>query len=372
MNLELILILISASAISFLISWFTIPVVINIARLKGFLDSPDSKKSHSIKTPTFGGLAIFMAFSISSLVFTSHYLMPESHSIFAGSILLFFLGLKDDILVLPAREKLIGQIIAAIFVILGGGLVIENLHGFLGVYEIPFIASFLLTLFVIIVVTNTINLIDGIDGLASGIGILVLTLFGIFFLKSDLMGWSILCFTFSASLLAFMRFNLFGGKNKIFMGDTGSLLLGFITAVATIKFLSVNIPGSETALVSSAPAFAIGLLAVPLFDALRVFTVRVFQGKSPFAADKNHLHHKCLDLGMSHLKSTIVILGFQGFVILISFLFNSIGIIPLTLFIFFLCICFVCILNYLSTGRLLGNSKLLPGFSHLRGLLPWF
>jgi UDP-N-acetylmuramyl pentapeptide phosphotransferase/UDP-N-acetylglucosamine-1-phosphate transferase len=158
-----------------------------------------------------------------------------------------------------------------------------------------------------VVLTNAFNLIDGIDGLASTIGIVVSLTFGIWFMLTGSINYAILSAALLGSLISFFGFNVFGKSNKIFMGDTGSLILGLIMSILVIKFNEANITYHGTYAIKSAPAVSFGILIVPLFDTLRVFLLRIFKGQSPFHPDKNHLHHRILKLGFSHIESTALI-----------------------------------------------------------------
>ncbi len=210
-------------------------------------------------------------------------------------------------------------------VVIMGNIRITGFHGFLGIQEISYLFSVFFTIFVFIVIINSLNLIDGIDGLASGVGILTLTSFGIWFL---LIGNSALAaFSFSAvgAILAFFRFNVFGKVFKIFLGDTGSLIIGMVISIFTVSFLESSLEHPMGTIGDAAPAIAFGVLIVPMTDTLRVFTLRILWGKSPFQPDRFHVHHRLLDLGYSHLKSTLLILSVNLIIILISVSFSGLG-----------------------------------------------
>jgi UDP-N-acetylmuramyl pentapeptide phosphotransferase/UDP-N-acetylglucosamine-1-phosphate transferase len=303
-----------------IITWFFIPTIIRIAHIKKFIDKPDTRKAHTVDTPMLGGIAIFAGLLIAMLVFVNHNSWNYLRFYAAGLFILFFVGLKDDILLIEPLKKLGAQLIAVLLVCVPGGLSLSSLHGFMGIWTIPPIPGTLLTIFVMLVIINAFNLIDGIDGLASGIGIIASVTFGILFLFAGDMTYTILSFTLAGTLIAYFRFNISKGDNKIFMGDTGSLLIGLIMAILAVRFneFHANLAWGERFV--SAPAISIGILIVPLFDTLRIFAVRVLRGKSPFQADRNHVHHRMLMLGLSHLQSTGIILGinllFIAFVLL--------------------------------------------------------
>lgn len=292
---------------AFVIVSITIPVIIRVAMEKHLMEEPNGRSSHVQKTPNFGGIAIF-----ASVVMTFLLATPESttsalniHLIVPSLVILFFIGLKDDILVIDPYKKLLAQILAAALLIYFTDIRISNLFGILGTYEISYVPSFVITLFVIVVIVNAYNLIDGIDGLAAGIGIVAALTFGIYFYLAEVYWAAVLATVLIGSLLAFIRFN-FSETNKIFMGDSGSLIVGFILALFAIKFIQHN-EVLNNVYIPNAPTIAILILAVPLFDTLRVFTHRIASGIGPFVADRNHIHHFIIDNGFSHLRATILL-----------------------------------------------------------------
>ena len=321
-NQELLYIIASLS-ISFLVVFFSVPSIVKVAEKKNLFDEPDHRTSHQHAIPTLGGLALFAGFIFTIALLPDLKLMPEENTIIAASIIVFFIGLKDDILVTAPLTKLAGQIVAAFILIFSGNIRITSLHGFYGITEIPYLASVSLTIFLIIVVINAFNLIDGIDGLSSGIGILTASVFGIWFYLFDEIQWSILSFSLVGGLVSFFFFNVFGTKNKIFMGDTGSLLLGLILSVLVIQFNEFNKITNHEFSVHAAPAVSFGILIIPLFDTLRVMFIRIITKKSPFHPDRNHIHHRLLDLGFSHFKASLIIIFVNIIFIIFVFLTNS-------------------------------------------------
>lgn len=336
--------ILSATILAFIIAYASIPTIVNVAREKGLYDVPNSRTSHKHKTPTLGGIAIFSGFIIASLAFSNSIQMPEAQYLVLGIIIIFLLGLKDDILILAAFKKLFGQIVAAVVITDLAGLRISNFHGFLGITQIDYHLSLYLTVFIIIVITNAFNLIDGIDGLSSGLGIVTLTSLGVWFYLNLYFSWSVYCFSMSGALIAFYRFNVFSIDKKIFMGDTGSMLIGFLTAVCIIKFNELNLISDLPFYVASSPAVSIALLVIPLFDTLRVFTIRIAKGLSPFNPDKRHLHHILLDLGLKHRHASIILIHFNLLVTIFAFLLSNIlGIFTLTSLVLFIALIFTYI-----------------------------
>ncbi|MFW5982966.1 MAG: MraY family glycosyltransferase [bacterium] len=323
-----ILLVTSAFLITALITAFIIPTIVKVAKIKQLVDVPNGRTSHNGKVPSLGGFAVFASLSLVLLLFVDFSNCYHCQYFIVGLLIIFFIGLKDDIVVIDPLKKLLGQFLAAALLVVLGGVQFTSLHGFLGISAInPFIGT-MLTIFVIIVITNSFNLIDGIDGLASGIGIIASFTLGIWFFLIQEYQLAIVSFAIIGGFSAFFYYNVSSGNNKIFMGDTGSLILGFSLSYLIIQFNELNAIPQEYN-IASAPAVSIGILVVPLFDTLRVFFIRAFKGKSPFSPDKRHVHHRLLFLNKSHLKTTIIILIFNTFFITMVFALQSIGIIEL-------------------------------------------
>jgi UDP-N-acetylmuramyl pentapeptide phosphotransferase/UDP-N-acetylglucosamine-1-phosphate transferase len=295
-----------SGGLAFLITFFSIPVIIEVAKDKKLFDEPGERKIHKAVIPTLGGLGIFAGFIIATLMGA-----PPSNAVLqyfiAAIMVIFFLGIKDDILILSATKKFIGQLVAAGIVIKFGGIQITNMYGFLGMHELSHTTSVLLTLFTIVVITNSFNLIDGVDGLAGCLGLLTSAIFGYYFYKTGLVLYSLMAFSLSGSLVAFLIYNF--SPAKIFMGDTGSLLIGLLNSIFVIKFISIADTPSFGFPLESAPAIGFAILIVPLFDTLRVVGIRIINRRSPFSPDRNHIHHFLLDLGLSHKMITITCLS---------------------------------------------------------------
>jgi len=321
----LLLVLLSV-ATAFVVTYFSIPSIIAVARAKHLYDEPNGRTSHLVSTPTLGGMGIYAGIIIASMIFVDIANMGFIQYIIAGSIVMFFIGLKDDILAIAPFKKLLGQIIAASIIIDLGGIRFTHLHGFMGIGEINYVSSALISLFVIIVTINAFNLIDGIDGLASGIGMLVVGFFGTWFFMVGHHELAVLAASVFGALLAFFRFNVFSRRNKIFMGDIGSLTLGFFVAVLLIRFNEININQNGPWAISAAPVVSFGVLILPMFDTLRVFFIRIFKGKSPFKADKQHVHHRLLALGNTHIRASLILIGFNAFFIAIALLLQNLNI----------------------------------------------
>jgi len=305
------------TSIAFFITFAAIPVIIQVADAKKLFDVPDERKVHLSPIPSLGGLGIFAGLILAFLVTFPISLAQEFQYFFAAALVIFFLGLKDDILVISPIKKLIGQFIAAFLIIYKGGVQIKSMHGFLGIYELPEVMSLALTYLTVIVIINSFNLIDGVDGLAGSLGLMTALVFGTYFYYVGQLPYAVLAFVLAGSLLGFLIFN--HSPARIFMGDTGSLLLGLINAILVIRFISTANDPSSVFPISSTPAIGFAILMVPLFDTIRVFSVRILNRRSPFSPDRNHIHHLLLDKGMSHSMVTYTCVGLNLLFIAFAF-----------------------------------------------------
>ncbi len=285
------LLIVSGFLMAFGITWATIPSIVKIAKLKSLCANTNCRTLHTNAVPTLGGIAVFVALVLATVIFAGTYFKFELTYIIAGLVIVFFMGIKDDILIIDPLKKLAGQIVAVGLIAIFADIRISSLFGFLDIQQVPYIISILLTIFVFIVIINGYNLIDGIDGLASGIAILTSSVFGIWFWLTGYIESTILSFSFAGTLAAFFYFNVFSKQYKIFLGDTGSMVIGFVMGIIVCRFLQDDLLVQGALKVASAPAVACGVLVVPLFDSLRVFIIRIVHGKSPFKADRQHIHH---------------------------------------------------------------------------------
>jgi len=314
--------------LSFLVACFvavvSIPVVIKITEIKSLMEKPGERSSHKTATPTFGGIAIFAAILI------SYFLWPaidqtdiyRTNLSIVGMAILFFIGIKDDMVGIDPNKKIFFQILPSLILIFFGDLKIDYLYGIFGLYHINEVLSILITCFIFIALINAINLIDGIDGLAGSIATLASLTFGSWFLFTNHFAMACLAFTLAGALIGFLRFN-FSHTSKIFMGNTGSLILGFMLSFFAIRFVNLNTTFRfDPTAFFNAPIIAIVVLIVPIFDTLRVFLVRILAGKSPFSADRNHMHHILIDNGMSHSTATITLCLMSLFNTVLFFLFH--------------------------------------------------
>lgn len=317
--------IILSAALAFLITFFAIPVIIQVSKDKKLFDEPDERKVHKNVIPTLGGLGIFAGFIIAILMGVPKNMAAELQYFAAAITVIFFLGIKDDILVLSASKKFIGQLIAAGIIIKFGNVRITNMYGFLGFHEIPYTAGIIFTIFTVVVITNSFNLIDGVDGLAGSLGVLTTLVFGTYFFYAGpaTLPYAVIAFSLAGGTIAFLIYNL--SPAKIFMGDTGSLLLGLVNSILVITFINVASNPAANLHYDSAPAIGFAILMIPLFDTLRVFGLRILDRRSPFSPDRTHVHHFLLDLGFSHRMVTIICVSANIAFIILAYLLRHLG-----------------------------------------------
>jgi len=326
-----------AFASAMFITWYYIPRVIRVVNEKHLGDKPGSHKIHDHEVPTLGGIGIFAGFIFGYLLGVDNYIADISYFT-AAAVMLFFVGIKDDLIYLHPKKKLIAELGSILVIVLLTNLRFTNFHGFLGFTDISALTSYLTTIFVMLLIINAVNLIDGIDGLAASIGIIASVTFGSFFYLSGDYGYTAMAAALLGALIAFIRFNMSEGPNKIFMGDTGSLVIGFTLAVFAIRFNELD--AAEKALfidLKSTPALSVAILIVPLFDTLRVVFLRLREHKRPYVADKRHIHHMMLRIGFSHKEATLYISLFNISLIVLVFLLDNIGILLLGLIMLAIC-----------------------------------
>jgi UDP-GlcNAc:undecaprenyl-phosphate GlcNAc-1-phosphate transferase len=308
------------SLTSLLICSLSIPAIITVAFQKRLFDVPDAgRKVHKRIVPNFGGVAIFTAFLFSCALFIPSAMLPQANILMAAAIILFMTGLKDDVVGLDPMIKFVAQFACAFITAILADLRITNLEGVFGVYEMPYYLSVLFTVIFIVGIVNAFNLIDGIDGLSGSLGIVFSIIFAILFYNAGQTGWACMALALTGALTGFLFYNV--TPAKIFMGDCGSLMLGFVASILSIKFLDIS-NGSPIMLgpfkVTLGICLVIAILIIPIFDTLRVFTLRILNNSSPFVADNNHLHHRLLFIGLSHIQATLVLSFFNILFVIIA------------------------------------------------------
>ena len=324
-----------AGLLSFALAFFSIPTILRVAESKNLFDEPNKRTAHKIRVPTLGGLAIFLSFLFTYSLFSDWFSFTQIPFLIPALLIIFSIGIKDDIMITAPVVKLFGQIMAAFIIVGWGDLRITSFHGFFGL-EPNYLASITITVLLFVFILNGFNLIDGIDGLAAITGMVSITSFSIWFYINGNYHIPVFSAALIGALLAFTYFNVFAKRQKIFMGDTGSLLLGFLLAVVAIKFAEFNRPAHAMELryqMTSAPAVVLGVLIVPVIDTLRVFIFRISKGNSPFAADKNHIHHRMLTLGFTHVQITLIIGAINIGFVLLAFSLRNLGTLRLSLLI---------------------------------------
>lgn len=309
---------------SFLVTYLLVPKIIGVMLYKRILDDPNDRSSHKTAVPNLGGIAFFIVLMLSFFFVDKQDQYNTIITVLPGLTILFILGLKDDLVALSPKVKLGGQLIASLFLISQSQFKIYNFHGFLGIHEVPEIVACLISIFLVLSIINAFNLIDGIDGLASIVALIIFGSFALFYFYVGNSFLGSICFVMWGSLIAFLRFNL-SKEKKIFMGDTGSMILGFLIALMSIRFIDLMNFDSSTFITRkyNVPYILLSILIVPFFDALRVFVIRLMNKRGPFSPDRNHIHHLLIDFkAMSHVKASIWI-GVCN--VLIIFIFTFFG-----------------------------------------------
>lgn len=317
---------------AFILTYLIIPSIINIAKIKRLTDEPDERRAHKRSIPTLGGIGIFAGVLFSIVLWTPFHVFGDLQYILCSFIIIFLIGAKDDIIPLTPYKKMLGLVFASLILIFKANIRITSFYGIFYIEELPYVWSLIITLFTILVIVNAFNLIDGINALGGSMGILIASAYGAWFYLADQIVLAIISFALVGSLIAFLKFNL--TPAKIFMGDTGSLLIGMICSILTISFIELAYYSENpVSKIHAAPALAIGILFLPLFDMLRVFFVRILTGKSPFSGDRKHIHHLLVDSGLNHLQATIVLVGINALMILFVIKAQTLGNLLLLIFI---------------------------------------
>lgn len=310
--------------------------VIAVAREKHLFDEPsEERKIHIYKTPNLGGVGIYCAFLFAVALVIPTKTLPYFHSFVAASLIIFAIGLKDDLVGLGPTKKFLAQIAAAGIMAFLGDIRITSFYGLFGVGEITYPLSILITILINIFIYNALNLIDGVDGLAGLLGLLASLTYAVCFYLSGDWGECLLAIAFAGALIGFLYYNVTPAKT--FMGDTGSLFTGFMLSFFCIRFVELN-NNNITPLFKAAPAIAFASIIIPVVDTVRVFMFRALRGKSPFVADSNHLHHRFLNMGFSHTQTTLILTATNAAFIGSAIVLQGIGNAQLISFLVFLSI----------------------------------
>jgi len=318
---EIILSFLTAFALTF----FAIPSIIHVAKKKNLTDEPGERRSHTESTPSLGGIGIFAGMIFSITLWAPFSTFNDLQYILCAFVIIFLIGVKDDIDPISPKKKLVGEILAAAILVFKSNVKITSFYGLFGISALPEWVAITVSIFTILVIINAFNLIDGINGLSGSISTLIALTFGSWFYLTNQSELAVVAFALAGAVVAFLRYNY--TPAKIFMGDTGALLIGLVCSILAIKFMETNklLDVGSPYRVNSVPAIAIGVLILPLFDTLRVFVTRILNGKSPLYPDRTHIHHLLLDKGLSHMKATSILVFVNAGFIALVFLLQDVG-----------------------------------------------
>ncbi len=286
-------------SISFVICILLFPLVIKIFKNLNWFDAPGTHKIHAASVPSMGGVAIMIGAIVALLMALPLQQWIERKYFFISLSLMFLIGLRDDVLALTPRQKLFSQFLPVLIVVFLDKTLLTSFYEW-NSEPLPAPWAYVLSFVAIIIVSNAYNLIDGIDGLAGAIGVIVLLSFGAWFIVTGDQGAGLIALCFAGALLAFLVYNW--QPSSIFMGDTGALTIGLLISILAIRFINANsdLPTGHPAKFAASISTAFCVLIVPLFDTLRVILIRLGHLQSPFHADRNHIHHRFLAAGKSH------------------------------------------------------------------------
>jgi len=305
-------------ALPIAITWFLLDITRKASLKLKLFAIPNERSSHDKLIPTTGGIALSISWLFLTFLFVASNEINSNSELFLyvlGGIIMTIVGFYDDIKEMRSSLKLLMQIFVFFIISFAENSLINSFHGLFGIYELSYIQSMIFSLFVFIVIINAVNLVDGIDGLSSTITLLYLVITTFYCFKNDYYFFGLLA-SFCSSLIVFIFFN-YSKSKKIFLGDTGSLGLGFTVALITLGWLN-----SDHQLANKLPLnhslFLVLMLCYPLLDVIRVFTIRTFKGKSFMSPDRNHIHHKLIDIGLSHKIAVFIILFIQTTILLFN------------------------------------------------------
>lgn len=322
------IITIATFSFSLMVSLFVMPKVITINKLKNITADIGDRNSHTGAVPTLGGIGVFVGLlltvNIAGFLFGTHTQMANLIIFNITTFSFLMIGIVDDIINISPMNKLGYQVVLAILFCWPSKLLITDFYGFLGLTELSSIVSIIISVFVIVLIINAYNLTDGIDGLAGLLGIIISLFVGVIFYTSNHVFYALISFASVGSLVAFLVYN-FSHKRKIFLGDTGTMVVGFVLAFQMLLYLNLSAISDEVVF-KNAPVFVAALLAYPLLDTTRIFIVRLKNCKNPFQADRNHIHHRLLDLGLSHKSATLFIGFFSCIITSLAYFINHLSI----------------------------------------------
>ena len=359
--------------VGFVVNQFFSKKALIIAKRKELFAEVNHRSSHSTPTPSFGGISLFVVFVCAALIMLG---IGSSHSlgfVVLSAFILFMSGLKDDLMGTSAQTKLLVQIGTAVLVLLNSELTLTHLSGFFGIGEITPVFGFLISLGFIVFIVNAYNLIDGIDGLAGIVAIIAFSVFGVYYYVNGDTFLSLIMAAMIGALASFLSWNFASEKRKMFMGDTGSLVIGFLLAVNSLIIVAQQPVSPEPFFVpQNSVVFILSVLVIPILDTVRIIVIRLSNGQKPWVADRNHMHHLLLDKGLSHKQATFCLASLQVIAIIGYIGVNNLGPIAQHLFLICLFSTYATMFYSASVTRKLGENG--KGFqklsSVLRTLLP--
>lgn len=303
--------------VSLLAAIWIFPKILRIALMKNIVDNPDARKLQRVPVPVLGGVAVAFGILVALSVCHIYVDCGNLFTIILAMLIILYVGTIDDIMELSPGIRFLIEIALTLMLMYSCGYSIDHFHGLWGVEAAPAIVSVPLTIVTVVGLINAINLIDGVDGYSSGYCIMTCAIFGLFFYISGDVPMVLLATVCVASLIPFFFHNVFGRTSKMFIGDGGTLVMGIVMSVFVLNTLK-----SETccALYESwgigLVPFTLAVFAIPVFDTVRVMSIRMLRGSSPFHPDKTHLHHLFISMGFSHIGTTLSILALNLLIIL--------------------------------------------------------
>jgi len=370
-NLEISLLI--AAVLGFVVNQFFSKKALIIAKRKELFAEVNHRSSHSTPIPAFGGISLFVVFVAASLSVVGIGYTHALGFVTLSAFFLFMSGLKDDLMGTSARTKLLVQIGTSTLVLFNSELLITHLSDFFGIGAIDPLIGFIISLGFIVFVVNAYNLIDGIDGLAGIVAIIAFSVFGVYYYVNSITPLTLIMAALIGGLISFLTWNFGSQKRKMFMGDTGSLVIGFLLAVNALVIVAQQPISPEVSFVpQNAVIFILTILVIPILDTLRIIVIRLSNGQKPWVADRNHMHHLLLDKGLSHKQATFCLASLQVIAIIGYISINNLG--PIAQHLFLLCLysTYAAMFFSASVTRKLGENG--KGFqklsSVLRTLLP--
>ena len=322
-NIEHIII---PALLAFLGTLWIHPKVLKIAILKNIVDNPDARKLQRNPVPVMGGVAVFFGIVIGLCSSKAIFDSANTFMLISAMMIMLYIGTMDDIIDLSPSSRFLVEIAVIAWLMYASKSSMNCFWGLWGIDTIPTIASYALTIFAAVGIMNAINLIDGVNGLSSGFCFMSSVLFAIFFYTSGNNVMTTLAISAAGAIVPFFLHNVFGQSSKMFIGDGGTLVIGTMMAMFVMNILGEN--SGHAALEAKGMGlipFTLAVLSIPVFDTLRVMTTRILHKKSPFHPDKTHLHHMFIDLGFSHIGTTVSILSLNFLIVVAWFVSYKLG-----------------------------------------------